>query len=48
MAAKVYKSRIIESYEKEVVPALTKKFGYKNPMQVPKLVKIVISSGPSA
>ena len=45
MAAKVYKSRIIESYEKEVVPALTKKFGYKNPMQVPKLVKIVISSG---
>ena len=45
MAAKVYISRIIESYEKEVVPALTKKFGYKNPMQVPKLVKIVISSG---
>ena len=41
MAAKVYKSRIIESYEKEVVPALTKKFGYKNPMQVPKLVKIM-------
>ena len=45
MAEKVYKSRVIENYEKEVVPALTKKFGYKNPMQVPKLVKIVISSG---
>lgn len=42
---KVYKSRVMESYDKEVVPALTKKFGYKNPMQVPKLVKIVISSG---
>ena len=42
---KVYKSRVTENYEKEVVPALTKKFGYKNPMQVPKLVKIVISSG---
>ena len=42
---KVYASRVIENYEKEVVPALTKKFGYKNPMQVPKLVKIVISSG---
>ncbi|MDE6613287.1 MAG: 50S ribosomal protein L5 [Clostridia bacterium] len=42
---KVYASRVNESYEKEVVPALTKKFGYKNPMQVPKLVKIVISSG---
>ena len=45
MAKKEYKSRVMESYDKEVVPALTKKFGYKNPMQVPKLVKIVISSG---
>ena len=42
---KVYKSRVVENYEKNVVPALTKKFGYKNPMQVPKLVKIVLSSG---
>ena len=45
MAKKEYKSRVVENYEKEVVPALTKKFGYKNPMQVPKLVKIVISPG---
>ena len=45
MAEKVYKSRVVENYEKQVVPALTSKFGYKNPMQVPKLVKIVISSG---
>ncbi len=44
-AEKVYKSRVLENYDKEVVPALTKKFGYKNPMQVPKLVKIIISSG---
>ncbi len=42
---KTYCSRVQEAYEKEVVPALVKKFGYKNPMQVPKLVKIVISSG---
>jgi len=42
---KVYKSRVQENYEKEVVPALIQKFGYKNPMQVPKLVKIVLSSG---
>ncbi len=42
---KVYKSRVQEHYEKEVVPALIKQFGYKNPMQVPKLVKIVVSSG---
>ena len=42
---KVYKSRVLENYDKEVKPALTQKFGYKNPMQVPKLEKIVISSG---
>ena len=42
---KVYKSRVQEAYDKEVVPALTEKFGYKNPMQVPKLVKIILSSG---
>ena len=43
--AKVYKSRVQEQYEKEVVPYLENKFGYKNSMEVPKLVKIVISSG---
>ena len=46
-ADKVYKSRIQEMYEKEVVPALTEKFGYKNPMQVPKLVKIVLDLFPA-
>ena len=34
-----------EQYEKEVVPALTKKFEYKSTMQVPKLDKIVINIG---
>ena len=34
-----------EQYEKEVVPALTKKFEYKSSMQVPKLDKIVINIG---
>ncbi len=38
-------SRVLENYKKDVVPALTAKFGYKNPMQVPKLVKIVVSTG---
>lgn len=42
---KVYASRVQELYEKQAVPALVAKFGYKNPMEVPKLVKIVISSG---
>ena len=34
-----------EQYEKEVVPALQKKFEYKSSMQVPKLDKIVINIG---
>ncbi len=34
-----------EQYEKEVVPALMKKFQYKSVMQVPKLEKIVINIG---
>lgn len=45
MAEKVYKSRIAKQYAEEAVPALIKKFGYKNVMEVPKLVKIVVSSG---
>jgi len=34
-----------EQYEKQVVPALIKKFEYKSTMQVPKLDKIVINIG---
>lgn len=45
MAEKVYKSRVKEAYDKEVVPYLIKKFGYKNINEVPKLVKIVINAG---
>lgn len=37
--------RLQEKYEKEVVPALMDKFGYKNIMQAPKLEKIVINMG---
>lgn len=44
-AEKTYASRVQEMYEKQAAPALVAKFGYKNPMQVPKIVKIVISSG---
>lgn len=32
-------------YDKEVVPALKSKFGYKNVMEVPRLTKIVINMG---
>ena len=45
MAEKVYKNRVKEKYEKEVVPFLMKKFGYTSVMQCPRLVKIVINTG---
>ncbi len=38
-------NRVQQAYVNEVVPALIKKFGYTNKMQVPKLEKIIISSG---
>lgn len=37
--------RLQEKYEKDIVPALIEKFGYKNIMEVPKLEKIVINMG---
>ncbi len=38
-------ARLKEKYKNEVVPAMMKKFGYKNVMQVPKLEKVVINMG---
>lgn len=38
-------SRLKDRYSKEVVPALTKEFGYTNIMAVPKITKIVINMG---
>ena len=38
-------TRLQERYEKEVRPALMQEFGYRNPMQVPRLDKIVINMG---
>jgi large subunit ribosomal protein L5 len=38
-------ARLTDKYKKDVVPALMKDFGYKNPMQVPKLEKIVVNMG---
>src|SRR5262245_4492872 len=39
------KARLKEHYQKAVVPALVKEFGYKNVMAVPKLEKISINIG---
>ena len=38
-------SRLREIYEKEIVDAMIKKFGYKNIMEVPKIDKIVVNMG---
>ena len=38
-------SVLYETYKNEIVPALKQKRGYTNPMQIPKLVKIVINTG---
>ncbi len=38
-------SRLKDFYNAEVVEAMTKKFGYKNIMEVPKLDKIVVNMG---
>jgi large subunit ribosomal protein L5 len=38
-------TRLQEHYEKVVRPALMKEFGYENPMQVPRLEKIVLNMG---
>ena len=37
--------RLQEKYKNEVVPELTKKFGYKNVMQLPKIEKVIINMG---
>ncbi|MGA2193223.1 MAG: 50S ribosomal protein L5 [Nitrospirota bacterium] len=37
--------RMKEKYAKDVVPALMKEFSYKNSMQVPKVMKVVVNVG---
>ncbi len=39
------KTRLKEHYQKNVVPALTKEFGYDNPMAVPKIEKVSLNIG---
>jgi large subunit ribosomal protein L5 len=38
-------ARLRERYQREIVPALTKEFNFSNPMQVPKVEKVVINIG---
>ena len=38
-------TRLEKIYKEEVVPVMTEKFGYKNPMEVPRLVQITLNMG---
>lgn len=38
-------ARLKDTYKQDIVPAMMKKFSYKNIMQVPKLEKVVINMG---
>jgi large subunit ribosomal protein L5 len=45
VAAKTGPARLRERYTKDVIPALTKEFGYKNVNAVPKITKVVVNMG---
>ena len=38
-------ARLKDFYNEQIIDAMTKKFGYKNVMEVPKLDKIVVNMG---
>src|SRR5690242_19160254 len=38
-------ARLKDTYRKEIAPALAKQFGYKSPMEVPRISKIVLNMG---
>jgi large subunit ribosomal protein L5 len=38
-------ARLHERYVREVAPALTREFGYRNPMSVPRIEKVVVNMG---
>jgi large subunit ribosomal protein L5 len=38
-------ARLKDKYQKDVIPALQKEFGYKNVMAVPKIEKVVVNMG---
>ncbi len=40
-----FKPTLMKKYQEEIIPALTKEFGYTSVMQVPRLEKIVINQG---
>jgi large subunit ribosomal protein L5 len=45
MTKKTYTPRLKEHYRNTVIPEMIKRFGLKNPFQVPRLVKLVVNMG---
>jgi large subunit ribosomal protein L5 len=45
MAEARYEPRLKKHYEETVKPALVQEFGYKNPLEVPRIEKIVVNMG---
>ena len=45
MAEAQYEPRLKKQYRETIAPALIKEFGYKNPMEVPRIDKIVVNMG---
>ena len=45
MPTKTQQPRLLEKYRKEVLPLMQAKFGYKNVMAIPKIVKVVVNVG---
>jgi large subunit ribosomal protein L5 len=43
-----YTPRLKHFYHSDVVPAMVNKFGYKNPMQVPRILKVALNQGVGA
>lgn len=37
--------RLLERYRKEIIPAMQQRFGYKSPMEAPRIKKIVVNMG---
>lgn len=45
MQTKYMIPNLLEKYRKEIVPQMREKFGYKSPMQVPAIKKVVVNMG---
>ena len=41
-------ARLLETYREKLVPELTKRFGYKSVMEVPRITKITLNMGVGA